>query len=199
MAGFSTHTGTIAVLNQDHVDTDRIIPARYLSRVSKAGYGELLFSDVRSADFPLDQADAKGATILVVGTNFGCGSSREHAVWAIQQAGFACVIARREPDSPGYSDIFRGNAANCGMLLVELAPEAHAQLVTAGSGTTVTVDLPAQEVRLGSETFKFEIAEATKLALIAGLDLIGTTMQYESSIADYEATKLAYAPPMGAV
>lgn len=199
MAGFSTHTGTIAVLNQDHVDTDRIIPARYLSRVSKAGYGELLFSDVRSADFPLDQADAKGATILVVGTNFGCGSSREHAVWAIQQAGFACVIARREPDSPGYSDIFRGNAANCGMLLVELAPEAHAQLVTAGSGTTVTVDLPAQEVRLGSETFKFEIAEATKLALIAGLDLIGTTMQYESSIAEYEATKLAYAPPMGAL
>ena len=199
MAGFSTHTGTIAVLNQDHVDTDRIIPARYLSRVSKAGYGELLFSDVRSADFPLDQADAKGATILIVGTNFGCGSSREHAVWAIQQAGFACVIARRESDSPGYSDIFRGNAANCGMLLVELAPEAHSQLVTAGSGTTVTVDLPAQEVRLGSETFKFEIAEATKLALIAGLDLIGTTMQYESSIAEYEATKLAYAPPMGAL
>ncbi len=199
MAGFSTHTGTIAVLNQDHVDTDRIIPARYLSRVSKAGYGELLFSDVRSVDFPLDQADAQGATILVVGTNFGCGSSREHAVWAIQQAGFACVIARREPDSPGYSDIFRGNAANCGMLLVELAPEAHARLITAGSGTTVTVDLPAQEVRLGSETFKFEIAEATKLALIAGLDLIGTTMQYESSIADYEATKLAYAPRLGAL
>ena len=88
MSGFQRHTGTIAVYNVDDVDTDRIIPARFLSRVSRFGYGELLFADVRDADFPLKKPEAKGATVLVAGTNFGCGSSREHAVWAIQQAGF---------------------------------------------------------------------------------------------------------------
>jgi 3-isopropylmalate/(R)-2-methylmalate dehydratase small subunit len=194
--GFTTHTGKIAVLNQDQVDTDRIIPARFLSRVSKAGYGELVFSDVRGADFPLDQPEAAGASILVVGTNFGCGSSREHAVWAIQQAGFACVISRRDADSPGYSDIFRGNAANCGLLLIELNPTDHAKLVAAGSGAEVTVSLPDQTVLINGERLSFEINEATKLALIAGLDLIGTTLQYDSQIADYEATKLGYAPPL---
>ena len=178
------------------MDTDRIIPARFLSRVSKAGYGELVFSDVRGADFPLDQPEAAGASILVVGTNFGCGSSREHAVWAIQQASFACVISRRDADSPGYSDIFRGNAANCGLLLIELNPTDHAKLVAADSGAEVTVSLPDQTVLINGESLSFEINEATKLALIAGLDLIGTTLQYDSQIADYEATKLAYAPPL---
>ena len=196
MPGFTTHTGKIAVLNQDQVDTDRIIPARFLSRVSKAGYGELVFSDVRGADFPLDQPEAAGASFLVVGTNFGCGSSREHAVWAIQQASFACVISRRDADSPGYSDIFRGNAANCGLLLIELNPTDHAKLVAADSGAEVTVSLPDQTVLINGESLSFEINEATKLALIAGLDLIGTTLQYDSQIADYEATKLAYAPPL---
>ena len=196
MPGFTTHTGKIAVLNQDQVDTDRIIPARFLSRVSKAGYGELVFSDVRGADFPLDQPEAAGASILVVGTNFGCGSSREHAVWAIQQASFACVISRRDADSPGYSDIFRGNAANCGLLLIELNPTDHAKLVAADSGAEVTVSLPDQTVLINGESLSFEINEATKLALVAGLDLIGTTLQYDSQIADYEATKLAYAPPL---
>ena len=180
------------------MDTDRIIPARFLSRVSKAGYGELVFSDVRGADFPLDQPEAAGASILVVGTNFGCGSSREHAVWAIQQAGFACVIARRDADSPGYSDIFRGNSANCGLLLIELIPTDHAKLVSAGSGAVATVNLPDQTVLTNGESLGFEINEATKLALIAGLDLIGTTLQYDSQIADYEATKLAFVPPVGA-
>jgi 3-isopropylmalate/(R)-2-methylmalate dehydratase small subunit len=196
--GFTTHTGKIAVLNQDQVDTDRIIPARFLSRVSKAGYGELVFSDVRGDDFPLDQPEAAGASILVVGTNFGCGSSREHAVWAIQQAGFGCVISRRDADSPGYSDIFRGNSANCGLLLIELSSADHTKLVNAGSGAEVTVNLPDQTVLIDGETLSFDINEATKLALIAGLDLIGTTLQYDSQIAEYEATKLAFAPPMGA-
>ncbi len=92
MSGFTTFTGKIAVLNQDNVDTDRIIPARFLSMVSKSGYGELVFKDVRGPEFPLDQPEADGAEILVAGINFGCGSSREHAVWAIQQAGFKAVI-----------------------------------------------------------------------------------------------------------
>ena len=198
MPGFTTHTGKIAVLNQDQVDTDRIIPARFLSRVSKAGYGELVFSDVRGDDFPLDQPEAAGASILVVGTNFGCGSSREHAVWAIQQAGFACVISRRDADSPGYSDIFRGNSANCGLLLIELSSADHTKLVIAGSGAEVTVNLPDQTVLVDGKSLSFDINEATKLALIAGLDLIGTTLQYDQQIGEYEATKLAFAPPMGA-
>src|SRR5690349_5558452 len=106
MAGFDRHTGKIAVYNVDDVDTDRIIPARFLTRVSRFGYGDLLFKDVRGPEFPLDRPEAAGATILVAGKNFGCGSSREHAVWAIQQAGFLVVIAKTEGDTPGYSDIF---------------------------------------------------------------------------------------------
>jgi len=107
MLPFTAHTGKIGVVPDDNVDTDRIIPARYLTRVSRSGYGELLFKDVRGPEFALDQAAAEGATILVVGSNFGCGSSREHAVWAIQQAGFFAVIAKKTVSSPGYSDIFR--------------------------------------------------------------------------------------------
>src|SRR5580698_10565945 len=111
MPGFTTHTGRLAILPLDNVDTDRIIHARYLTHVTKAGYGDLLFHDVRGPEFPLDQEAAKSASILVVGTNFGCGSSREHAVWAIQQAGFEAVIARRDAEGAAYSDIFRQNGA----------------------------------------------------------------------------------------
>lgn len=190
--GFTTHKGKLAVVPGDHIDTDRIIPARFLSRVSRSGYGELLFSDVRGGDFPLDRPESAGATILVVGTNFGCGSSREHAVWAIQQAGFRAVVARRDPDSPGYSDIFRQNAANCGLLLVELTPEAHSKLVDAGSGMEATIDLPNQTVTLNGEELPFEINEVTKQALVAGLDLIGTTMQYAEQIGKYESNHESY-------
>jgi 3-isopropylmalate/(R)-2-methylmalate dehydratase small subunit len=191
---FTTHTGKIAVMNEDHVDTDRIIPARFLSRVSRSGYGELLFVDVRSDDFVLDRPEAEGATVLVVGTNFGCGSSREHAVWAIQQAGFRAVVALRMPDTEGYSDIFRQNAANCGLLLVELDPAEHAALVLAGTGAEVTIDLPAQTVRLGEREFTFDIAPTSKQALVAGLDLIGTTLRHADEIGAYERTMRAYVP-----
>lgn len=193
MDPFTTHHGKIAVLPGDDIDTDRIIPARFLSRVDRSGYGELLFHDVRNGDFALNRPEAAGASILVVGTNFGCGSSREHAVWAIQQAGFCAVVARRTPTSAAYSDIFRQNAANCGLLLVELPEEAHAHLVAAGSGAEATIDLPAQVVTVGSETLPFEINEVTKQALVQGLDLIGTTLKYESDIAAFEATHDSYA------
>lgn len=188
MDPFTTHTGKIAVVSDDNIDTDRIIPARFLTRVSRSGYGELLFCDVRSADFPLDQPAAEGASILVAGTNFGCGSSREHAVWAIQQAGFRAVIAKVLPDSPGYSDIFRQNAANCGLLLVELPEESHAKLVAAGTGAEATIDLPNQNVILNGESLPFQINAVTKDALIEGLDLIGTTLRYDEDIAKYEST-----------
>lgn len=194
MEGFTTHTGKIAVYDADNVDTDRIIPARFLTLVTRSGYGELLFKDVRDASFPLDQPEAKGASILVVGTNFGCGSSREHAVWAIQQAGFKGVIAKKTETSPGYSDIFRQNAANCGMLLIELSGTAHEALVAAGSGAEVSIDLPEQKVHLGEKDFDFEMNPTNKEAIVKGLDLIGTTLQYEKAISDYEAKSTAYVP-----
>jgi 3-isopropylmalate/(R)-2-methylmalate dehydratase small subunit len=184
----------LAVFPADHVDTDRIIPARFLSRVERSGYGGLLFKDVRGEGFPLDLPEAAGASILVVGTNFGCGSSREHAVWAIQQAGFRAVVARRDADSPGYSDIFRGNAANCGLLLIELRSDDHAALVAAGTGAEATVDLPAQEVRLSDRVLRFEIAPGVKEQLLAGHDLIGTTLVHEPAIEAFEKRWDSFAP-----
>src|SRR5579871_6039956 len=165
MEPFNSHTGRIAVVPDDNIDTDRIIPARFLSRVSRTGYGELLFADVRGECFPLDMPDARGATILVTGTNFGCGSSREHAVWAIQQAGFKAVVARHDPESPGFSDIFRQNGANCGLLLAELDPCQHQKLVEAGQGATVTVDLREQSIQCSGGVLDFEINPATRDAL----------------------------------
>ncbi len=186
MQPFATHTGRLAVVEGDHVDTDRIIPARYLTRVSRSGYGELLFRDVRGGDFPLDRPEAQGASVLVVGTNFGCGSSREHAVWAIQQAGFRAVVARKEAATEGYSDIVRANAANSGLLRIELPPDAHARLAAAGTGAEATIDLPAQTVTVGPHTYPFEINAPTKRALVGGLDLIGRTLELEELISGYE-------------
>lgn len=194
MAGFTTHRGRIAVYNADHVDTDRIIPARFLTMITRSGYGELAFNDVRGPEFPLDAPEAKGATILVVGTNFGCGSSREHAVWALQQAGYICVIAKKTAETPGYSDIFRQNSANCGLLLIELEEADHAHLVQAGTAAEVEVDLPSQSVSLNGQTFRFEINPTVKDALVKGLDLIGTTLEFDDAISRYEAASTTYVP-----
>lgn len=194
MPEFLSHTGRIAVYDADQVDTDRIIPARFLSMVTRSGYGELLFKDLRGPDFALDQPEAVGASVLVAGANFGCGSSREHAVWAIQQAGFRAVVGKRTDADEAFSDIFRSNAANCGLLLVPLAESDHAQLVAAGTGAEVTIDLPAQTVTLGPVTFSFPIAEATKRQLVAGLDLVGTTLELEGQIAEFERRWDAFAP-----
>ena len=194
MEPFTTYTGRIAVLGQDNVDTDRIIPARFLSRVSRSGYGELLFNDVRGNGFALDDPDATGASILVVGTNFGCGSSREHAVWAIQQAGYRAAIALRTSESPGYSDIFRQNAANCGLLLVELDPAGHKRLIEACSGAEATIDLPKQTVECEGHTIEFDVNPVTKDALVRGLDLIGTTLINEDPIRRYEERSTSYVP-----
>lgn len=186
MSGFTTHTGTIAVYNEDHVDTDRIIPARFLNAVGKLGFGESLFKDVRGGDFPLDQPEAQGATVLVTGTNFGCGSSREHAVWAIKQAGFKAVISKFTEDSPGYSDIFRQNSANNGLLLIELPPDQHQKIAEMGTGAQVTIDLPNQTLLAGGHTYRFEISESIKQPLISGQDLIGTSLVFADDIAEFE-------------
>lgn len=194
MAGFSVHTGKIAVIDRDHVDTDRIIPARFLSMVTKTGYGELLFNDVRGEDFELDQPSAAGASVLVVGANFGCGSSREHAVWAIQQAGFACVIAKKTDELPGFSDIFRQNAANCGLLLIELDEPDHATLISAGSGAGIEVDLPGETITLSSAKIPFSILPATKAQMMKGLDLVGQTLELGAAIDQYEARDQSFVP-----
>ena len=184
--GFATLEGRLAVVPGDHLDTDRIIPARFLTRVTRFGYGELLFADARIPGSGVDDPRAVGANVLLVGTNFGCGSSREHAVWAIQQAGFRAVIARKDGDSPGYSDIFRQNAANCGLLLIEMDAEAHAAVAEAGPGGAVFIDLPEQAVTVGSSVHRFEIDQATKSLLVRGLDLIGATLVHEAEITRYE-------------
>jgi 3-isopropylmalate/(R)-2-methylmalate dehydratase small subunit len=184
--GFTTRTGKIAVLTGDNIDTDRIIPARFLTRINRSGYGELLFSDVRGPEFALDRPEAAGASVLVVGNNFGCGSSREHAVWAIQQAGFVAVISRLEPNAPGFADIFRQNSANCGLLLIELESDAHRQVAELGSGAEVTIDLPNQKIRGERFEIEFQINSAVKGAVMDGLDLIGTTLRHEDAIAAYE-------------
>jgi len=194
VSGINEHTGKAVVLLQDQIDTDRIIPARYLSRISRFGYGELLFKDVRGESFPLDAPEADGASILVVGTNFGCGSSREHAVWALQQAGFVAIIAREDPDSAAYSDIFTQNAANCCLLLVALKTDAHARLAKIGTGGIIKLNLAAQTVVALGETFSFEVNPATKQILLEGLDLIGLSLRYSDSIDRYEKEKLVFVP-----
>jgi len=198
VSGFRVHSGTIAIYDADNVDTDRIIPARFLSMVTRSGYGQLLFKDVRGGDFPLDQPGAEGASVLVVGTNFGCGSSREHAVWAIQQAGYVTVIARKTADSPGYSDIFRQNSANCGLLLIELPIDSHAVLVQQGTGASVTIDLPSQFIEVAGQKLPFDIASNLKEAMMEGLDLIGTTLRLEDEIARHEAASSVYVPKVAA-
>jgi 3-isopropylmalate/(R)-2-methylmalate dehydratase small subunit len=186
MEAFRVHSGKVAVLPGDQIDTDRIIPARFLSRISRLGYGELLFVDVRGPEFALDEPSAAGASILVVGTNFGCGSSREHAVWAIQQAGYRAVIARKGDGTPGFSDIFRQNAANCGLLLIELEAEHHAALSAGGSGQEATIDLPGQTISFDNTVLRFNIDVATKHAIVEGLDLIGTTLLFAENIDRFE-------------
>lgn len=192
---FVRHSGRIAVYEADNVDTDRIIPARFLSLVTRAGYGDLLFKDVRGPDFPLDSPDAQGASVLIVGKNFGCGSSREHAVWAIQQAGYRAVIAKKTETESGYSDIFRQNAANCGLLLIELPEAEHFRLVEAGSGAGIQVDLDRQSIGIVSGEIGFEINPAAKDALIQGLDMIGTTLRHDEDISRYEAQDCTFVPP----
>lgn len=197
MEPFSTHTGRIAVLGLDDVDTDRIIPARFLSRISRSGYGELLFADVRGQEFPLDQPEAQGASVLVAGSNFGSGSSREHAVWAIQQAGFSAVIAKQTETDGAFSDIFRQNSANCGLLLIPLREPDWRALAALGSGAEVIVNLPNQTVVANGVTYRFDIAGANKDALMKGLDLIGKTLQSADAISAYEANSGPFVLPAG--
>jgi 3-isopropylmalate/(R)-2-methylmalate dehydratase small subunit len=193
MEPFITHVGRVAPLRRTNVDTDQIIPAVWLKRVSRAGFGAGLFAAWREdPSFVLNQPQYAGATILVAGTDFGTGSSREHAVWALTDYGFRVVIA------PRFGDIFRGNATKAGLLPVVLPAadvEALQDLAEADPAATVTVDLDARVVRYGDGgQAPFEIDDYTRWRLMEGLDDIGLTLRHADSITSFEATRPAWLP-----
>ncbi|MEU6077101.1 3-isopropylmalate dehydratase small subunit [Micromonospora sp. NPDC047074] len=192
MESFTTHTGTAVPLRRSNVDTDQIIPAVYLKRVTRTGFADGLFSAWREdPKFVLNDPSHSGASILVAGPEFGTGSSREHAVWALRDWGFRAVI------SPRFGDIFRGNALKEGLLPVELeltAVEEIWGLVEADPATPVTVDLTAREVRVGEATWSFPLDEFSRWRLLEGLDDIGLTLRHEAQISAFEATRPPFLP-----
>ncbi len=204
MNPFIEHTGIVATLSRANVDTDAIIPKQFLKSIQRTGYGPNAFFDWRylpdgSPDpaFELNHPRFTGRSILVTGNNFGCGSSREHAVWALAQDGYRVVIAPWKEMAgkmlPGFADIFRNNAAKNGLLAIEL-PEAAVDdivdLVTQHEGLTATVTLPDQRIVFNLATprsFSFDIDSGTKTQLIEGLDDIDLTLNYEADISRFEA------------
>jgi 3-isopropylmalate/(R)-2-methylmalate dehydratase small subunit len=192
MEAFVTHTGTAAPLRRSNVDTDQIIPAEYLKRITRHGFEDGLFSSWRKdSDFVLNRPEYQGVTILVAGPDFGTGSSREHAVWALQDYGFKVVISSR------FADIFRGNSGKGGLLTAVVDQplvERIWALIEADPATPVTVDLEAREVRVGDLVAPFEVDDYVRWRLMAGLDDIGITLQYADEIAEFEAARPAYKP-----
>ena len=194
MEPFTTYTGRAVPLRRSNVDTDQIIPASYLKRVSRAGFGEGLFAAWREdPSFVLNQPQYDGATILVAGTDFGTGSSREHAVWALTDYGFRAVIA------PRFGDIFRSNSTKAGLLPVIL-PEATVtalhEAVEADPEAEITVDLEAREVRLPAAgiTAAFDLDDYTRWRLLEGLDDIGLTLRHVDEITAFEKTRPSWLP-----
>lgn len=191
MQPFRKHTGKVAPLYRANVDTDQIIPKQFLKRVEKTGFGEFLFNDWRRSasgesdqNFVLNQLQYAGASILVAGKNFGCGSSREHAVWALADYGFRAVIAS------SFADIFANNCVKNGVLTVALAEQECAQIAHRAEtpGYQLTIDLEKCTVQDGqglSATFKMD--EFTRHCLLEGLDDIGLTLQHEAEISKYES------------
>ncbi|MBM7075652.1 3-isopropylmalate dehydratase small subunit [Micromonospora humida] len=192
MDKFTTHTGTAAPLRRSNVDTDQIIPAVYLKRVTRTGFADGLFRAWRDDPaFVLNNPAYSGATILVAGPEFGTGSSREHAVWALRDGGFQAVV------SPRFGDIFRGNALKEGLLPVELELTAVEQiwdLVEADPTTPVTVDLTTREVRVGDSTWSFPLDDHSRWRLMEGLDDIGLTLRHVADIEAYEAGRPSFTP-----
>ncbi|KRK48558.1 3-isopropylmalate dehydratase small subunit [Secundilactobacillus kimchicus] len=180
--------GTSVPLMKDNIDTDQLIPKQFLKNILKVGYGQHLFYDWRyqengqpNPDFILNRPDRQGASILVVGDNFGCGSSREHAVWALKDYGFKVVIAG------GYSDIFYMNSTKNGFLAIILPKEQRDILAAAPADAVITVDLPNQVVEYDGYRFEFDIDPLWKHKFVNGLDDIAITMGYEDEIEAYEA------------
>ncbi|MCF3964206.1 3-isopropylmalate dehydratase small subunit [Streptomyces fuscigenes] len=197
MEAFTVHTGRAVPLRRSNVDTDQIIPAHWLKKVTRDGYEDGLFEAWRKdPSFVLNQEQYRGATVLVAGPDFGTGSSREHAAWALQNYGFKAVISSR------FADIFRGNSLKNGLLTVVLPQDVVERLQTlveSGPATQVTVDLESRQVRAGSAageqlTADFDLDENARWRLLNGLDDISLTLQNESDIAAYEASRPAFKP-----
>ncbi|GAB3848338.1 3-isopropylmalate dehydratase small subunit [Micromonospora andamanensis] len=192
MDKFTVHTGTALPLRRSDVDTDQIIPAVYLKRVTRTGFADGLFSAWREdPGFVLNDQAYSGASILVAGPEFGTGSSREHAVWALRDHGFRVVI------SPRFGDIFRGNALKEGLLPVELelkAVEEIWSMVEEDPTTPIVVDLTAREVRAGTATWSFPLDDFSRWRLMEGLDDIGLTLRHEDRISAFEAGRPGFLP-----
>ena len=192
MEPFTTHTGRAVPLRRSDVDTDQIIPSDWLKRVERTGFGAGLFSEWREdPSFVLSRPEYAGASVLVAGQNFGTGSSREHAVWALQDFGFRAVV------SPRFGDIFRSNALKGGLVPVQLDAEQVERLfaaVEADPGLEVTVDLAARELRAGALVAGFPLDDFTRWRLMEGLDDIGLTLRHEDDISSYEAARPAFLP-----
>lgn len=203
MEKFNTFTGIVAGVDRANIDTDALIPKEHLKSIKRTGFGAALFSDWRyhddgsdNPDFVLNKPETKEAEILITRNNCGCGSSREHAVWAVVQYGFKTIIAPRQDENPGFADIFRNNCGKNGLLTIELS-EAQVdeifQTLEKEPGVKGTVDLAAQKVTIlassGAVDYPFEIAVDLKTKLLEGLDDIALTLQYEADIAAYEAER----------
>jgi 3-isopropylmalate/(R)-2-methylmalate dehydratase small subunit len=189
---FTVHTGTAVPLRRSNVDTDQIIPAEYLKRITRSGFADGLFAAWRSdPSFVLNDERYAGASVLVAGPDFGTGSSREHAVWALQDHGFQAVIA------PRFADIFRGNALKGGLLPVVLDEDVVAaiqDLVEADPSTPVTVDLVERQVTAGDITASFDLDDYTRWRLLEGLDDIGLTLRRVDDITAFESGRPSWLP-----
>ncbi len=201
MQPFTVHTGTVAPLRRSNVDTDQIIPAEFLKRITRTGFEDGLFAAWRQdPDFVLNRPEHAGASILVAGPDFGTGSSREHAVWALLDGGFKVVV------SPRFGDIFRNNAAKAGLLAVEVDAAVVDGLwsrVETDPTTRVTVDLKERTITApGGPTAGFDIDEHTRGRLLEGLDDIAATLSHDADISTYEAARVSWKPrtlPLDAV
>lgn len=192
MEKFTVHIGRAVPLRRSNVDTDQIIPAEYLKRVTRTGFADGLFAAWRAEpDFVLNRSEYTGASVLLAGADFGTGSSREHAVWALQNYGFRAVV------SPRFADIFRGNALKGGLLPVELSPVAVEELmrtVEFDPSTEVTVDLVARQVRARGIVAPFDVDDYTRWRLMEGLDDIGLTLRHQAQVAAYESRRPCWLP-----
>ncbi|MFJ9460279.1 3-isopropylmalate dehydratase small subunit [Kitasatospora sp. NPDC101447] len=192
MEKFTTHAGRAVPLRRSNVDTDQIIPAHWLKKVTRSGFEDGLFEAWRKDEsFILNRPERQGATVLVAGPEFGTGSSREHAVWALQNYGFHAVISSR------FADIFRGNSLKNGLLTVVLPQETVERLwalTESDPSAEITVDLEAREVRAEGVTAAFELDDNVRWRLLNGLDDISITLQNEADIAAFEATRPAFKP-----
>ncbi|MFJ5923543.1 3-isopropylmalate dehydratase small subunit [Kitasatospora sp. NPDC092948] len=192
MEKFTTHTGRAVPLRRSNVDTDQIIPAHWLKKVTRSGFEDGLFEAWRKdEEFVLNRPERQGATVLVAGPEFGTGSSREHAVWALQNYGFQAVVSSR------FADIFRGNSLKNGLLTVVLPQETVErlwELTEADPTAEITVDLEAREVRAEGVTAPFELDDNVRWRLLNGLDDISITLQNEADVAAFEAKRPAFKP-----